>query len=473
MLFNSQLFLIVFLPVALVLQWIVADHWRWWIANLLCLSAIFYSYWNPPLLLLLVGSILVNWWTAQQFGRSRNTAWLTAGIVADLVILGTFKYLDFFLGSIASVTGLAYHPFALALPLGISFFSFQQIGYMVDLRRGVAKPHPLVRYALYVSFFPHLIAGPLLRHSEFFASLDRCRPREESTRLYGQGLVLIVFGLMKKVLVADNLGFAVNQLYGHAAAGPVSFAEGWLAGLGFAMQIYFDFSGYSDIAIGLGLLFGIVIPDNFDAPYRTTCVIDFWRRWHMTLSRMLRDYLYISLGGSRHGLSRQVAALLVTMLLGGLWHGAGWTFVIWGGLHGIALAANHLWRRAGASMPVPLGWAVTFLFVAAAFVVFRADNLATARHVLGAMAGFDGLSWRVQLVESGWRPPLFGSILNETLMWLAIALVFALAGPTSQAVVRTRLEPRWPVAVGLAIILSYLIVELGGEGGAEFVYFQF
>jgi alginate O-acetyltransferase complex protein AlgI len=473
MLFNSQLFLIVFLPVALALQWIVAEHTRWWIANLLFLSAIFYSYWNPPLLLLLVGSILINWWTAQQFGRTRNTAWLTAGIVADLLILGTFKYLDFFLGSIASLAGLAYHPFALALPLGISFFSFQQIGYMVDLRRGVAKPHPLVRYALYVSFFPHLIAGPLLRHSEFFASLDRKRPREESIRLYGQGLALIVFGLMKKVLIADNLGFAVNQLYAHAAAGPLSFAEGWLAGLGFAMQIYFDFSGYSDIAIGLGLLFGIVIPDNFDAPYRTTCVIDFWRRWHMTLSRMLRDYLYISLGGSRYGLSRQVSALLITMLLGGLWHGAGWTFVIWGGLHGLALTANHLWRRAGATMPSPLGWIVTFLFVVGAFVIFRADNLATARHVLDAMAGAHGLSWQVQLTESGWRRPLFGSILSETVMWLAIALVFALIGPTSQIVVRTWLKPRWPIAVGLAIILSYLIVELGGEGGAEFVYFQF
>jgi alginate O-acetyltransferase complex protein AlgI len=473
MLFNSQVFLIVFLPIALALQWIVADHWRWWIASLLVLSAIFYSYWNPPLLLLLIGSILINWWTAQQFGRTRNTSWLTAGIVADLVILGTFKYLDFFLGSIAAVAGLAYHPFALALPLGISFFSFQQIGYMVDLRRGVAKPHPLVRYALYVSFFPHLIAGPLLRHSEFFASLDRRRPREESIRLYGQGLALMVLGLMKKVLVADNLGFAVNQLYAHAAAGPLSFAEGWLAGLGFAMQIYFDFSGYSDIAIGLGLLFGIVIPDNFDAPYRATCVIDFWRRWHMTLSRMLRDYLYISLGGSRYGLSRQVAALLVTMLLGGLWHGAGWTFVLWGGLHGIALAANHLWRRCGLSAPAPLGMSVTFLFVVAAFVIFRADTISTARHVLDAMAGADGLTWQVRLVESGWRPPLFGSILNETAAWLAIALVFALIGPTSQVVVRTLLKPRWPIAVGLAIILSYLIVELGGEGGAEFVYFQF
>ena len=473
MLFNSQLFLIVFLPVALALQWIVAEHTRWWIANLLFLSAIFYSYWNPPLLLLLIGSILINWWTAQQFGRTRNTAWLTAGIVADLVILGTFKYLDFFLGNIASIAGLEYHPFALALPLGISFFSFQQIGYMVDLRRGVAKPHPLVRYALYVSFFPHLISGPLLRHSEFFASLDRRRPREESTRLYGQGLALMVLGLMKKVLIADNLGFAVNQLYAHAASGPLSFAEGWLAGLGFAMQIYFDFSGYSDIAIGLGLLFGIVIPDNFDAPYRTTCVIDFWRRWHMTLSRMLRDYLYISLGGSRYGLSRQVWALLVTMLLGGLWHGAGWTFVIWGGLHGIALTANHLWRRGGAALPAPLGLIITFLFVVAAFVIFRADSVSTARHVLAAMAGADGLSWQVQLAESGWRPPLLGSILNETVMWLAIALVFALVGPTSQAVVRTWLKPRWPVAVGLAVVLAYLIVELGGEGGAEFVYFQF
>jgi alginate O-acetyltransferase complex protein AlgI len=273
--------------------------------------------------------------------------------------------------------------------------------------------------------------------------------------------------------VADNLGFAVNQLYGHAAAGPLSFAEGWLAALGFALQIYFDFSGYSDSAIGLGLLFGIVIPDNFDAPYRTTCVIDFWRRWHMTLSRMLRDYLYISLGGSRYGLSRQMAALLITMLLGGLWHGAGWTFVIWGGLHGLALAINHLWRRAGATMPAVLGWLLTFLSVVAAFVIFRADTMSSARHVLAAMAGADGWTWQVRLVESGWRPPLFGSILGETLMWLGIAMAFATIGPTSQEVVRNRLAPRWWVAAGLALILSYLIIELGGEGGAEFVYFQF
>src|SRR6516164_11057874 len=237
MLFNSQLFLIVFLPVALALQWIVAEHTRWWIANLLFLSAIFYSYWNPPLLLLLVGSILINWWTAQQFGRTRSTAWLTAGIVTDLLILGTFKYLDFFLGSVASLAGLAYPPFALALPLGISFFSFQQIGYMVDLRRGVAKPHPLVRYALYVSFFPHLIAGPLLRHHEFFASLDRPADRRESVKRYAQGLTLIVIGLLKKVLIADNIGFSVSQLFGRAADAPLSFAEGWIAGLGFSLQI--------------------------------------------------------------------------------------------------------------------------------------------------------------------------------------------------------------------------------------------
>src|SRR6201999_4328428 len=173
-----------------------------------------------------IGSILLNWWTAQQFGRTCNMMWLTAGVVADLAILGTFKYLDFFLGTFASAAGFDYRPLAIALPLGISFFSFQQIGYLVDLRRGVAKPHPLVRYALYVSFFPHLIAGPLLRHSEFFASLDKRRPRDETTRLYGQGLALMVFGLMKKVLIADNLGFAVNQLFGHAATGPLSFAEG-------------------------------------------------------------------------------------------------------------------------------------------------------------------------------------------------------------------------------------------------------
>ena len=253
MLFNSQLFLLVFLPAALVVQWIVADHWRWWIASLL----------------VHVGDVLFLLESAAAAAAGRLPSCSTGGprssSAAPATWLGSprasspisrFSAPSSISTSFSAASrrspGFAYRPLAIALPLGISFFSFQQIGYLVDLRRGVAKPHPLVRYALYVSFFPHLIAGPLLRHSEFFASLDQRRPREETTRLYGQGLALMVLGLMKKVLIADNLGFAVNQFFGHAAAGPLSFAEGWLAALGFALQIYFDFSGYSDIAIGLG-----------------------------------------------------------------------------------------------------------------------------------------------------------------------------------------------------------------------------
>jgi alginate O-acetyltransferase complex protein AlgI len=473
MLFNSQAFLLVFLPIAQLLQWLASRDRRLWVANLLALSAVFYAYWNPPLLLLLVASILINWWLAQQFGRTRNATLLTLGVIANLTLLGIFKYLDFFLGNIVALIGASYHPFAIALPLGISFFSFQQIGYLIDLRRGAATPHALMRYALYVSFFPHLIAGPLLRHHEFFASLDRPVDEFESLRRYGQGLTLIVIGLSKKVLIADNLGFVVNQLFGLAADGPLSFAEGWIAGLGFSLQIYFDFSGYSDIAIGLGLLFGIVIPDNFDAPYRATSIIDFWRRWHMTLSRMLRDYLYIPFGGSRHGFPRQIMAVLATMLLGGLWHGAGWTFIIWGGLHGAALAINHIWRRLALPMSSVVGGPLTFVFVVAAFVIFRASNLTTANSVLAAMAGRSGFDWQVRLLESGWREPLLGSITRETVLWLTIAMGVATIGWTSQAFVREHLRPHWTTAAMLAILLAYLAIELGGIGGAEFVYFQF
>ncbi|MFO1149337.1 MAG: MBOAT family protein [Alsobacter sp.] len=472
MLFNSQLFLLAFLPFALLVHLFARPHRQAWIVCIIALSLAFYSYWDVRLLPVLLASILLNWFVAQRFQASGKRAWLTLGIVANLLSLGVFKYTNFLLDNLAWLSGWSRTPLVLALPLGISFFTFQQVAYLVDLRRGVAQPHGLARYALYVSFFPHLIAGPLLRHSEFFSSLDEPRDRTAEARLFGMGLALLAIGLVKKVMIADPIGFAVDQLFSAAATTPLGLQGGWLAGLGFSIQIYFDFSGYSDIAIGVGYLFGIVIPTNFDAPYRTTSISDFWRRWHMTLSRLLRDYVYKSFGGNRHGFSRQMASLLATMLIGGLWHGAGWNFVIWGGLHGLALVVNHLWRRSGLPCPVLLGWAATFLFVVATFVVFRAADVRTALNIWSGMAGLNGWGGLPPLQEGGWRPPLFGSVAAETSLLVALATLAAIVGPTSQAMTQ-RMRPSLAAALLIGLALLAATIAVGGGGGTEFVYFQF
>ena len=342
MLFNSPLFLLAFLPAALILHGL-AERFvpRWRLPLIVLLSFLFYASWDVRFVPLLAASILLNWLAAEAFERSRQGVLVSVSIALNLLLLGAFKYLDFFADLLAVLPGAAESRFDLALPIGISFFTFQHIMYLSDLRAGRAERGSLLQYAFYIAFFPRVLAGPLVRWTEIVPQLaEPALVRTDATERFARGLMLLTAGLAKKVFLGDPLSEYVNPVFAKAAGGPaLTVAEAWQGTLGYTFQLYFDFSGYTDMALGLALLFGFVLPQNFDAPYRAVSLQDFWRRWHMTLSRFLRDYLYIPLGGSRAGLPRQLLALVVTMTLGGLWHGAGLTFVAWGLAHGVGLCA--------------------------------------------------------------------------------------------------------------------------------------
>jgi len=457
MLFNSFAFLLAFLPLALGLHWLAerfAPQWR--LAVLAALSFAFYGYWDWRFVPLLALSIGLNWLVAEAFQKTRAGGLITLAIIANLAVLGLFKYLNFFGDLAGMIPGLPAPKFDLALPLGISFFTFHHVMYLTDLRRGQAPRYDLMRYALYIAFFPQVLAGPLVRWREIMHQFDE-RPyqRPDAAARFGRGLLLLTLGLAKKVLLGDPLADYANPVFAAAAAGQVvTIAEAWQGTLAFTFQIYFDFSGYTDMALGLALLFGIVLPQNFEAPYRALSIQDFWRRWHMTLSRFLRDYLYIALGGSRHGLPTQVWALFATMALGGLWHGAGLTFVGWGVAHGLALIAALFWRRAGLPMPAALGWLLTFLFVALCWVLFRAPNFEAALLIYKGLFGFapvgSGMKWRA----------------------LASAAAFAIIGPTAWALAHKATPARW-IAIVAGMLFVVVLLKIGDDANYEFIYFQF
>jgi D-alanyl-lipoteichoic acid acyltransferase DltB (MBOAT superfamily) len=457
MLFNSYAFLFVFLPAAIALYALVERRRESRIPALIALSFMFYGYWDIRFAPLLAGSILVNWLAARWYIASHRAGIITLAIAANLAVLGFFKYWNFFGDNVALVAGTAVPHLDIALPLGISFFTFHHIMYLVDLRRGIAPPIPLDRYALYICFFPQVLSGPLVRWHEVVHQFGGAVFTPGWQKRFSFGVTLIILGLAQKVFLGDGLAGIVNPIYERAARGAVGCSEAWLATLGFSFQIFFDFSGYTDIAIGLALIFAIELPRNFDAPYRATSIREFWRRWHMTLSRFLRDYLYVPLGGNRHGLSVQIGALLATMLLGGLWHGAAWGFVVWGVVHGIALVIDLLWRRWSAvPLPAVIGWIATFAFVTLAWVFFRSPSFAAAGRMLEALA-VGGTS----VAHDGWR----------TVM---IAAFCAIVLPSSYEIGRRLNErPRTGVALGLSAASAALIVALGSDASYEFIYFRF
>jgi len=457
MLFNSFPFLLIFLPAALVMHWLV-ERFRpqWRLPLLLILSFVFYGYWDWRFAPLLAASILVNWLVAQAFLRVRQGVLITLALTANLLVLGLFKYFNFFADLTNLIPGAALPKWDVALPLGISFFTFHHVMYLVDLRAGRAPRFGLVRYALYIAFFPQVLAGPLVRWSEIMHQFDE-RPykRPDAAERFGRGFMLLILGLAKKVFVSDPLAEYVNPVFAKAATGAtIPALDAWQATLGFTFQIYFDFSGYTDMALGMALMFGIILPQNFDKPYAATSLQDFWRRWHMTLSRFLRDYLYIPLGGSRNGLGVQIGALFATMALGGLWHGAGLTFIAWGVAHGLGLGAGVLWRRAGLRMPAVAGWTLTMLFVMFTWVLFRAPSFDAALRIYEGMLG---------LTTTG-----------ETFKWRAIALAAAVAclGPTTWTAVQLVPPRRW-IAVGFAVVLVAVLLQIGDSANYEFIYFQF
>ena len=483
MLFSSYTFLFQFLP-AVVLAFAAARRHspRAGILVLTAASLFFYGAWRPVYLALLIASVTANFSLGLLMEDPlRRRAVGLCGVALNLALLCYFKYTNFIFDSITMLTGAPLPFVNIVLPLGISFFTFQQIAYLVDVMRGARVERDIVSYTLFVSFFPHLIAGPLVHHAEMIPQFKRGRSFGSSV-LAARGSAIFAAGLFKKVVLADNLAQFVSPVFSHLdAGGGVTTPWAWLATLAYTFQIYFDFAGYSDMAIGLALLFGIRLPVNFRSPYKALSIIEFWRRWHITLSRFLRDYLYIPLGGNRLGERRRYLNLMITMLLGGLWHGAGWNFLIWGGLHGLYLCINHLWhgwRGAGAKVRSGFAaiacWAMTFFAVVLAWVFFRAKTAAGAWHMLTGLFGFetDGPAYAspgiLRLMD---LPLLVGEkallVIGAAMVALALAIALAMPNvpqlygyreyrraPEKAGLLRWRPSAAWLVVSALALSIS-------------------
>jgi alginate O-acetyltransferase complex protein AlgI len=470
-LFNSYQFIVVFLPLlllafALLAQW---QRRRAIVGFLVVASLVFYGWWNWRYLGLIAFSILFNFGWARFVHRAgpvhpsshcgRARALLAVGIAVNVGLLGYFKYAGFFVNSLNAGLGLGWRVPAIVLPLGISFFTFEQITYLVDAYRGESPKHDFLSYCLFVTFFPHLIAGPIVRPRDLIPQFTDARSLVPSQEHLTTGLFVFAIGLFKKVFLADMFGGWVGPIFDRAA--PVSFGDAWGATLAFGLQVYFDFSGYSDMAIGLAGMLGIRLPENFDSPYKATSIIDFWRRWHMTLSGFLRDYVFFPLAGIRGGQVRRYAALVFTMLLCGLWHGASWTFVVFGGLHGVYLAANHLWRHLEIRLPKPLCWFLTFVAVLISFVFFRAQSFARAGAILRGMTGLNGLAWGLRS----------DSLSRRAFRRLLVGVVLVTCCPNRQAIMQWRWTSDLVYATAFALLAGLSILQLGNP--APFVYFQF
>ena len=474
MLFHSQIFVLCFLPVFLagfLLAGRYALHW------LIAASLVFYGWWNPAHMPLLVGSILANHAIGLRIHRSgAPRRWLLVGVAGNLALLGWFKYADFLLAMVSPDAPAL----GIVLPLAISFFTFQQIVFLVDCQDSSRPAPDLTHYAAFVAFFPHLIAGPLVRPRNIVPQLEALAQTRFSSENLAAGLTLFLLGLAKKLVLADLFGGFADTGFDAAARGEtLTFLEAWAATLSYALQIYFDFSAYSDMATGLARMIGVRFPLNFDSPYQATDIADFWRRWHITLGSFLRDHVYIPLGGNRH---RQATNLMVTMLLAGLWHGAAWRFVLWGGLHGAMLVGHRLYRRGFGPMPARLGQAITLMLVCLAWVPFRAESMPAAWAMTRGLLGLNGLAIPAMIASA--FPALFAIAtpvpvlrflgdahtlsLPEVAACLLLGWTIVLAFPHAQALSdRAR---GWAITASFGFTVRALFFA---PHVAPFLYFQF
>lgn len=466
MLFNSYEFIFFFLPVSVIIYFIL-NRYRMNLALLwlTACSLFFYSWWNIKNLPILLGSIAFNYLTGylltKKEGSKHRKVYLVAGIVFNIGLLAYYKYADFFITNLNLVKGTQFTLLNIVLPLGISFFTFTQIAYLVDSYRNTAKEYSVVNYLLFVTFFPHLIAGPILHHKEMMPQFASEKNKTLNWENVSRGLCFFAIGLFKKVIIADALVLWAGPGF---KAASLTMVEAWATALSYTFQLYFDFSGYTDMAIGIALMFNIALPQNFDSPYKSASIIEFWRRWHMTLSRFLRDYLYISLGGNRKGNIRRHINLFLTMLIGGFWHGAAWTFVVWGALHGAALVVNHLWRSLGLKMHWLAGRLLTFGFITATWVVFRAENFEQASIVLRGMINFK----HTGILTTGITQALPEGRIELAVMFLLFIFVSA-ARNTSELVPKLKLNWSWALAISIILVAGML----GLNRISEFLYFQF
>jgi len=467
-LFNSHAYLIYFLPITALGYFALGGNPRWAVRWLVVVSLFFYAWWNPEHLPLIGASIVANFWFARRIQHTnRGRRWLIARVASNLALLGVFKYADFFLRTVSDAGLAPLVQLHLALPLGISFFTFTQIAFLVDVNRRRATEPSFDNYALFVTFFPHLLAGPIIHHSEMMPQFASTTNKRVAWENVGAGLFLLTIGLVKKVFLADPLVPLVDAGFEHAAT--VSALVAWVAALAYTLQIYFDFSGYTDMALGAALVFNIRLPINFDSPYRARDLRDFWHRWHITLSRFLREYVYIPLGGNRARESRVLANLLITFLLGGLWHGAAWTFVCWGALHGLGLCWLRLWSRAGVRLPNFAAWAFTFVFAVMTWVFFRAHSVEDATSILRAMTRVAAPSDTTGVAMRDLAAQLWDAQSSAALAMIAgLAIVFRRRN--SNVLVR-EVRPSWFTAAATASALALAVLQLGNV--APFLYFNF
>jgi alginate O-acetyltransferase complex protein AlgI len=471
MLFVTREFLLGFFPIVLGAFYLALALGlrKLLVPILLIASIVFYAWGNPAQTPILVTSILVNYFAGRALATSgpwrvHRKALFVAAIAFNLGLLAFFKYTNFIAENLETLFGAPPHHFNIALPLGISFYTFTQIAFLADLYTKGQEQHDLTRYGLLVTYFPHLVAGPIIHWREVmpqFESLGRKDGLSFASSAHAalmiEGACLLSIGLLKKLLIADQLSVFVNLGYG--AVPSLGFADAWMLSLAYTFQLYFDFSGYADMAVGISLMVGIRIPFNFNSPYWAESIQDFWRRWHMTLSRWLRDYLYIPLGGNRASAVATYRNLFLTFLLGGLWHGAAWTFVIWGALHGGACCLHKGWSGAGLSLPRPLAVIVTFLFVNITWVYFRSPDVATANALLAAMAD-----------------PHFVAPVRLFAAWplLAVGAAIVWLCPNSQTIAETDWNGRIALAgtfAGAAAVAALVATNTSVQ--SPFIYFNF
>jgi alginate O-acetyltransferase complex protein AlgI len=473
LLFNSYPFVLGFLPVLFIAYALVSES-RWsaltpWV--FIGASLFFYAYWNWIFLPLFLSSVAFNYlWglllndrasDADVRAVARRKTILGIGIAANVGLLFYFKYRDFFVGSLDAVFGAHWMLLHMALPLAISFFTFEQITYLVSCYRREEGTHDFLSYAMFITFFPHLIAGPIVRYREIYPQFNRNSAFRLSAANITPGLMIFAIGLFKKVILADTFRNYVEPIYDGRFHAATSFPDAWGASMSFGLQVYFDFSGYSDMAIGLARMFNVRFPENFNSPFQSTSIIDFWRRWHMTLSYFLRDYVYIPLGGNRCAEWRRNLNLFLTMLIGGLWHGAAWTFVVWGALHGGALSFNHAWRKRGISLPALPCWAITFITVTLGWAFFRANTFGKAWDLVRGMVGLNGFAFNAQLESIG----------SHQYMRILIGLVIILLCPNRQTIMEWDLGNDYIYAGVFAALTTVCLLSMANP--PAFVYFQF
>lgn len=516
MLFNSAEFLFFFLPTTLVVFLLIlkTKNSKFLVSWLVVASLFFYGWWNPTYLILIAFSMVFNFNLGKHIARKSNTKlFLVVGILVNLSFLAYFKYTNFIVEQINTISAVDITLKNIVLPLAISFFTFQQIAYLVDAKKQLTSEYSFLNYSLFVTFFPQLIAGPIVHHKAMLPQFDNLSKESFDYTNIAIGLSIFAIGLFKKTVLADSLAPYANIMFSKAETGAtLTFFEAWGGALAYTFQLYFDFSGYSDMAIGIARMFGIILPLNFYSPYKATNISEFWRRWHITLSNFLRDYVYIPLGGNKHGSFNRYRNLLTTMLLGGIWHGAGWNFILWGLMHGMYLTAQQIWTSFIPSVSIVpkkakiiAAWAATFTAVVFAWVLFRASSIDGAITMITGMLGFNGIAipnsvyGRLEVLNPLFEALDIGSFLGGgtnflfTWLWIGLSLAIVLTLPNLQDIFNTKkystsnysylskdaigtlVKIQWNKTIlwAIASAIFFALGVLTLSQVSEFLYFQF